>query len=71
MKIVPFSKAPNNCVFRIFKERGRPEPEKGLFVKISNSRSRSFSKAKDIILNLGDMVEIVQRSEDGHRNKTV
>lgn len=59
MRIAPFSKVPTNAVFRILKEQGRPEPEKGLFVKVSNSRSYAYSKAKEIILALGDMCEIV------------
>lgn len=59
MKIRPFSKVKPGSVFRILKERNRPVPERGLFVKVSNSRSYSYSRAKEIILNLGDMVEVV------------
>ncbi len=62
MRIVPFSKVPTNAVFRILKEQGRPVPEKGLFVKVSNSRSYAYSKSKEIILALGDMCEIVSRN---------
>lgn len=61
MRILPFSKVPNNAVFRVLKEQGRPEPEKGLFVKVSNSRSYGYSKAKEIILALGDMCEVVSK----------
>ena len=62
MRIVPFAKVPTNAVFRILKEQGRTTVEKGLFVKVSNSRSYAYSKSKEIILALGDMCEIVSRN---------
>jgi hypothetical protein len=61
MRILPFARVPNNAVFRVLKEQGRPEPEKGLFIKVGNSRSYAFSKSKEIILALGDMCEVVSK----------
>jgi hypothetical protein len=58
-RIMPFQKAPINVVFKVVKERGRPAPEPGLWVKTSNSRSRAYSKSKQIILALGDLVEVI------------
>lgn len=57
--VLPFSKVPNNAVFRVLKERDRPVPEPGLWVKVANSRSRAYSNSRQIILALGDMCEVV------------
>lgn len=71
-RYVTFGSLPTGAVFRVVKESSRtkravpgypattPEPEKGLFVKEGPGVSRSYyTKAKTIILALGDIVEIL------------
>lgn len=70
MHILPFAKVPNNAVFRVLKEQGRGSPEQGLFVKVSNSRSYSYSKAKEIILALGDMCEMLSKDAYKFSNRS-
>jgi hypothetical protein len=46
-----------------------PPPEKGLFVKEGQGVSRSYyTKAKVIILALGDIVELVVMPKKGGKN---
>jgi hypothetical protein len=65
-KYLPFQKVKPGTVFRVVKERGRPNPEPGLWVKVSNARSNSaYRHAKTIILALGDMVEVLSTPKQG------
>lgn len=58
-RIMPFRDVPAKSVFVVLKERNRPTPAEGWFVKLSNSRSQQYSHAKEAIFALGDMVKVI------------
>ena len=77
-RFVAFRSIPNGTVFKVAKETSRvrkavpghpavvPVPPSGMFVKIGNSRSRAYSKAKEIVLALGDIVEVIAYPSQKH-----
>lgn len=78
-RFVPFKDLPNGSVFKVVKEVSRekravpgypatvPTPPKNYFVKVSNSRSRAYSRAQTIILALNDIVEVIAYPSQKHQ----
>lgn len=71
IRVRRFKDVPRNTVFRILKEGKKTEVETGLFVKGDGLRTYAYSKAKEILLGVNDLVDVVafpsERREKGYR----